>query len=109
MTDSERYAKVVSMIKKIAAMILPSGSKVTLFGSRARGDARKDSDWDIHILVPGPEKLTFSMTRDYAYPFEEAGWEIDEEINPIVHTFSGWEKRKFLPLFHNIQKDGILL
>lgn len=34
----------------------PGGAaEVWLFGSRAGGTARKDSDWDIGILVPGEE------------------------------------------------------
>lgn len=104
-----RYHKVITAIKTKAEEVLPAGYQITLFGSRARNTAKEDSDWDIHILVPGPERLSLSLTGDYAVPFIELGWEIGEDIEPIVHTFSGWEKRSFLPLYKNIQKDGIIL
>ena len=101
--------KVIAAIKKLGKEILPEGSEIILFGSRARKTARDDSDWDLHILVPGPEKLSLSLTGDYALPFMELGLELGEDIEPIVHSFSGWEKRSFLPLYKNIQKEGIKL
>ena len=32
-------------------------SEIILYGSRARGDEREDSDWDLLILVPYPADL----------------------------------------------------
>lgn len=109
MTTNERYQKVTSLIKEKANEILPKGSTVTLFGSRARGDARPDSDWDIHILIPGPEKISWDLIMEYITPFEELGYEINEVISPIVHSFLGWEKRKCLLLYYNIRDEGIKL
>ena len=101
--------KVIDAIRKTAKETLPEGSVVRLFGSRARGDFRNDSDWDIHILIPGPEKLSLKTVGEYSVPFENLGLEIDEEINPVIHSFLGWEKRWFLPFRHNIEKEGLFL
>lgn len=109
MGEDNRYKKVIEAIKAKGKEILPEGSTITLFGSRARNEAREDSDWDIHILVPGPERLSLAQTGDYAVPFLELGYEIGEDIEPIVHTYAGWEKRSFLPLYINIRNEGILL
>ena len=106
---SSRYQKVITAIKNKGKEILPVGSKIILFGSRARNDAREDSDWDIHILVPGPERLSLTETGEYAFPFIQLGWDMGEDIEPIVHSFSGWEKRWFLPLYINIREEGIEL
>ena len=96
---NDRFQHIIDAIKEKAAATLPEGSQVILFGSRARGNARSDSDWDLLVLVPGPERLPFAVMRNYGRPIEELGWEMDEEFNTIVHTFSGWEKRWFLPLY----------
>ena len=109
MTKPERFEKVISLIKEKAKEILPAGSTVRLFGSRARGDAREDSDWDIHILIPGPERINLDEMTQYVMAFDELGWDNNEEINAIVHTFAGWEKRKCIMLYYNIREEGILL
>lgn len=101
--------KVVNAIKELASTTLPRGAKVTLFGSQARGDARDDSDWDILILVPGGDRLPFAVSRSYSRPFEDKGWEMDVRIDTIVHSYAEWEKRSFLPLYHNIEREGIIL
>lgn len=35
----------------LAKKVMPEGSQVWLYGSRARGDTRDDSDWDLLILL----------------------------------------------------------
>lgn len=109
MSSPKIYQIITEAIRRKASEVLPPGSKVVLFGSRARKDARPDSDWDLHILVPGPERLPFATARRFGSPFEELGWDLGEEINTVVHSFSGWSKRSFLPLYQNIQHDGIEL
>ena len=70
---------IIQGMREIAKAVLPSGADAFLFGSRARGDARLDSDWDVLILIDG-ERATGADFDKYAYPFVNYGWSIGEQI-----------------------------
>jgi len=78
-------------------------AKVILFGSRARGDARPDSDWDVVILL---DDNSPTNRWDAAVPLYHLSWDIDEVINPIVYKQSDWDKRSFTPFYKNVMQDG---
>lgn len=80
--------------------------KAYLFGSRARGDARKDSDWDVLILLDKP-KVTLDDYNKYSYPLWELGWDYDELINAVLFTEKEWKENGFTLFNHNVQADAI--
>ena len=43
--------EVLEHIENTVRDIMPLDARILLFGSRARGDARPDSDWDILIIL----------------------------------------------------------
>lgn len=98
---------VLAKIKETLLQVAP-GAKVILFGSRARNDARSDSDWDILILVD-KNKLDPDDFDRISYPLYELGWKINEMINPKLYTINDWLKRSFTPFYKNVEKEGIVL
>lgn len=98
---------VLSEIKRTLQRVAPD-AKAVLFGSRARNDAREDSDWDILILVD-KDKIRNDDFDTIAYPLFELGWNIGEMIHPILYTFSDWKKRSFTIFHKTVEEEGIAL
>lgn len=100
-------SKVIKNIERVAKQTLPPNSSLLLYGSRARGDERQGSDWDLLILLDKPEL----EARDYgvAYPFRELGWELGEEVNPSLYTKKQWASWSYLPYYKNVEHDKIVI
>lgn len=100
--------RVIYSIRKVVDKILPAGTKVVLFGSQARGDAREDSDWDILILI-NKDRVNNTDFDNFAYPLVELGWQLGLMINPILYTYKDWQQRNFTPFYKNVELEGIVL
>ena len=98
----------LSKIRQTAISAIPDGGKAILYGSRARGDDRQDSDWDILILLD-KDVLNQSDYDDVSYPFVLLGCDLGQEINPIMYTKKEWESFRITPFYENVVRDGIEL
>lgn len=82
-------------------------SEVYLYGSRARGNAKKISDWDFLILLNTP-KMSFDFETKFMDDFYEIELESGEVISPLIYTKQDWITNYIAtPLFLNIKKEGI--
>ena len=99
---------VVSKIQTLGKQVVPKDSRLVLFGSRARGDFRADSDWDL-LIVLDKDRISASDYDNITYPFAELGWQIGEMINPIIYTKRDWESKSFSPFYKNVMREGITL
>jgi predicted nucleotidyltransferase len=105
---TNRNRTILNNIKKVAKDIAPKGSSVLLFGSRARGEAHKGSDWDILIVLP-KDSLRQEDYDNMSFPFVELGWILGEQINPILFTQREWEANKITPFYDSVQRDAVSL
>jgi len=99
--------EILQSIKVLLNTIVPEG-KVILFGSRARGNAREDSDWDLLILLD-KNKIEPSDFDRISYPLYELGWQEGEQFSPKLYTVKEWMKRSFTMFYKNVEKEGIVL
>jgi len=103
----EKDTHIATRIRTEIKRIDPK-AKIVLFGSRARGDARKDSDWDLLILI---DRLNIreseDLFRDKLYDLE---LETGEIISMFVYNKKDWTSRhKITPLYKSIKKEGVVL
>lgn len=99
---------VINGIRQIAVDRLPEGSKVLLYGSRARGDNHADSDWDILLLVNKPA-IEQEDYKTMVYPITSYGWDINEMIIPIIKTKKEWEEDPYTIFHKNVEQDAITI
>lgn len=94
------------IINKIKYTVLDFDPKaeIILFGSRARGDEKPDSDWDLLILTSFAinEKKKREL-RDKLFYVE---LETEQSFSSIIHSKIYWEQLKVTSLYRIISKEG---
>ena len=100
--------QVIESIKEIARQVLPKGSTLYLYGSRARGDYHEDSDWDLLVLLDKPQKEHDDWDK-YAWPFNEMGWGINADISARTFTKDMWFNGPHTMFFYNVEEDKQIL
>ena len=100
--------QVIERIKDLGQRILPEGASLWLYGSRARGDARPDSDYDLLILLD-KEKITTKDYDDYTYPLHMLGVDVDAALNPQIYIRKDWQSWSSAPFHKNVESDKYVL
>lgn len=104
----KKEERILTQIKKIVKGKDPS-AKIYLFGSRSKGTAKIDSDWDLLIIL-NRSNISLDMEREITYPLYDLEFEIGEVISPMIYTENEWNtKYSFTPFYKNIMKEGRLL
>ena len=102
MTDAEFLQEVKRSIHEIDPQ-----AEVWLFGSRARGDAREDSDWDFLVLTDEPVDRAFKRRlRDHLY---NVGFESGRVIGTVIQNKAVWEDLAVTDLYQNVREEGMLV
>ena len=101
MTDSQT---IIGSLRSEAQQLLPKGSSLYLYGSRARGTASEQSDWDFLLLLDKP-RVEFDDFDRYAYPLIEHGWSLGQDFS--IHTYArhDWQHGLHSPFYYNVEQD----
>lgn len=97
--------------EKIKANVLEvePAAEVWLYGSRSRGDAHEDSDWDVLVLSPKDEL----SVKDEGV-FIDHITDLMIETGQVVHLFAygkkDWHGRHSItPFYQNVSREAIRL
>lgn len=102
--DRELLAKAKAAIQRIEA-----GAEVILYGSRARGDAQPDSDWDLLIILDG------QVDDQRAWNLRSALLDVELEtgavLGSLIRSRADWDSPRLraTPLYSNVSREGIPL
>jgi predicted nucleotidyltransferase len=77
--------------------------RIVLFGSRARGDAEPDSDFDFLVTVRTLKKEDRSRVREIA---SDLSLDCDTVITVLVLSTEDFREDRYFYLYENIQKEG---
>lgn len=103
----QRKKVVESFVKELREKLGDDILDIRLFGSKARGNFKKDSDIDIFILVRNKGRIRDEITDIAADYF----FKTNLPLAPVVYTLFEYNKNKELGsfFFENIEKEGIPL
>lgn len=99
---------ILHRVKQIVIKNEP-GAKVYLYGSRVKGKAKPDSDWDLLILIP-KDHISAEDEKKITWPLYDFEFETGEVISPMVYSEHDWfTKFSVTPFFKSVMKEGLLL
>ena len=89
--------RIISLVNETAP-----DAEIYLYGSRARQNATKISDWDLLILL-NLKNISFGIETRFMDDFYDLEVETGEIISPLIYSKSDWdENHSITPLFENI-------
>ena len=104
----KKNTKAIGRLIRLNVEQIDKKAEVILFGSRARGDEKPDSDWDLLVLTDHPVDLRQERTfRDALYDLE---LETGEPISLFVYYKEDWlTRQRVTPFFQNVTREGVRL
>jgi predicted nucleotidyltransferase len=99
-----RALKLAKEVRQRLTKELGSPVKVVMFGSQARGDATKESDIDLLVIVPAVDSQIRKKISGITW---EVGLDAGKVICAIPTTKEKMKKYSFLPFYQNVKREGI--
>lgn len=104
MTDAMSMAREYA--SRVRAQLGAHVHQIVLFGSRARGDAREDSDFDLLVIVDKATPEVRRATLDTSVAMMDR---YNRIFSTLLYDETRWSAARRFPLGFHIERDGIAL
>jgi predicted nucleotidyltransferase len=78
--------------------------KVIMFGSQARGDATKESDIDLLVILPSLDSKMLNLAFDIAW---EVGFDAGKMISVVPAEKNELKRLAVSPFYRAVKREGI--
>ena len=101
MTKDELLKQIKSAVREVEPT-----AEIWLYGSRARGDAEADSDWDFLVVVEG--ETSDDRERRLWRRLFDLELEVGEVLSAILVSRRDWDglRRETMPLYQSVVREG---
>lgn len=101
-----RALKLAREVRKRLTKELGQPVRVIMFGSQARGDASKESDIDLLVVLPTLDARITRLASEIGW---EVGFDAGKVISIIPDTREQMKRFAFLPFYQTIKQEGIVV
>lgn len=99
---------ILEQCRQVIRRLAPE-ARVLLYGSRARGTAAPDSDYDLLVITPAPlAPEVIDQIRDALYELE---LKYGVVISALFYSEEEWQDplRRVTPFHREVEQEGIVL
>lgn len=99
-----RSLKLAREVRERLSRDLGEPVEVILFGSQARGDAGRESDIDLLVVLSSVDPQTRAIVSNATW---EVGLNAGKVICAIPTTKDKMKRYAFLPFYQNVKREGV--